>query len=350
MPLGCVLWAESYNDGFVRLVPDMLELQENITKIQSATAGLRRSLVHETVRAYFSALDLIGTPAAGDFEAAQARAHAVVKQELLSADAAALVNGGTRLSDDNLALLALTFDTIARPLRIPAPPATARAKGITLALAGAAGAVVGMAVLAPLLRLAYDMRDLGLALGGPVGAFAGVVVAQQLGRLRLLTGLLPSFFTRPTVLRGAARREHDRVVRAAVEQWVDWAVPMLVILCRQQAETQSPATDKDKALRRIGKLLYALQQAPAETLPVVADELIQEAKNSGFEGLEGPPVFLEGGRREPQTTVWKKDLQSQYETFGDIAEGDSVRIERPAVVFDGRVVQRGLVRKMRGKT
>jgi hypothetical protein len=328
----------------------MLELQENITEVQATTVALRRSLVNETTRAYFSTLDMVGAPTPGDFEAAQAQANAVLKQELLSPDAVALINSAKRLSDDGLALLALTFDTIARPLRIPAPVMTARAKGITLALAGAGGAALGMLAGAPLLRLAYDMRDLGLALGGPLGAFAGVLVVHQLARLRLLARILPWLFTRPNALRGPARAEHDRVVRAAVEQWVDWAVTMLTILCLHQSQTQGAATDKEKALRRIGKLVYALHQASAQALPVVADELIQEAKNSGFEGLEGPPAFQAAGPAEPEITTWKKDFQNRYETFGDIAEGDRVRIERPAVIFDGRVVQRGLVRKVRDRT
>ncbi len=328
----------------------MLELQENITKIQAATVALRRSLVNETTRAYFSTLDMVGAPTPADFEAAQARANAVLKQELLAADTIALINGGKRLSDDRLALLALTFDTIARPLRIPAPLVAARAKGITLALAGAGGAALGMLAGAPLMRLAYDMRDLGLAVGGPLGAFAVVLVVHQLARLRLLTRILPWLFTRPKALRGSARAEHDRVVRAAIEQWVDWGVPMLTILCLQQAQTQEAETDKEKALRRIGKLVYALHQASTQALPVVADELIQEAKNSGFAGLEGQPAFLTAESAEPEIIIWKKDFQNRYEAFGDVVEGDRVRIERPAVVFDGRVVQRGLVRKVRDRT
>jgi hypothetical protein len=328
----------------------MLDLQENIAKAQSATAALRHSLVNETTRAYFSTLDVVSAPTPSDFEGARARAHAVLKQQLLSPDAVAAINGGKRLGDDGLALLALTFDTITRPLRIPAPVVAARARSTTLALAAAGGAALGMLAGAPLLRLAYDMRDLGLAVGGPLGAFLGVLVVHQLARLRLLARILPWLFTRPKALRGPARAEQDRVVRAAVEQWVDWAVPMLTILCLHQSQTPGTETDTEKALRRIGKLVYALHQAPAPSLPVVADELIQEAKNSGFAGLEGPPAFLEAGLAPPEITTWKKEFQNRYETFGDIAEGDQVRIERPAVIFDGRVVQRGLVRKVRDRT
>lgn len=328
----------------------MLELQENIAKVQLATKGLRRDLVDEATREYFSTLDLIGSPAAGDFDAAEARAYAVLKQQLLSSDSAALINGGAKLDEDSVALLALGFDAIARPLRVPGPVTTAETKSITLALAGAGGAVGGMLLLAALMRLAFDMRDLGLVLGAPFGALLAVLLVYGLARVRFLARILPWLFVRPKTLRGTLRREHEKAVRSAVEQWVDWAVPMLAVLCLHRARAPETQTDRDKALRRIGKLIYALHQAPTQSLPVIAHELVQEAKNSGFEGLEGQPAFLDKGREEKQTILWKQDLQTRYETFGHVSEGDEVTIERPAVVFGGKIVQRGLVRKVRGRT
>lgn len=327
----------------------MLELQENITKVQSATKGLRRDLVDKATAEYFNTLDLVGSPSAGDFEAAEARAYVVLKQELLSPDSVTLINGGAKLDQDSLALLALGFDAITRPLRIPGPVTTAETKSVTLALAGAGGAVGGMLLLAALMRLAFDMRDLGLALGAPLGALLAVLLAYWLARRRFLTRILPWLFVRPQALRPAVRSAHNKAVRAIIEQWVEWAVSMLAVLCLHRAGPPESRTDRDKALRRIGKLVYALHQATTQSLPVVVHELIQEAKNSGFEGLEGQPAFLEERRAEEETMVWKQELQTRYETFGHIAEGDDVTIERPAVVFDGKIVQRGLVRKIRDR-
>jgi hypothetical protein len=327
----------------------MLELQEYIAKVQSATASLRRSLVDRAAREYFTTLDMIGSPSAGDFEAAQAGANAVLKQDLLSADSIALVNGGTRLDDDSVATIALGFDTIARPLRVPAPVAGAQARSFTLALVGAGGAVGGALLGAALMRLAYDMRDLGLAVGGPLGAFLAVLLVSRMARARFLTKVLPWLFVKPKALRGAIRSEHEKAVRVAIEQWLDWAIPMLAVLCLNKTGAPQAKTDKDKALRRLGKLIYLLHQAQAASLPVVAHELIQEAKNSGFEGLEGEPVFLEAGQDAKEILTWSPDLAGRYETFGHISEGDRVTIERPAVVFGGQIVQRGLVRKVRDK-
>lgn len=327
----------------------MLELQEYIAKVQSATAPLRRSLVDRAAREYLTSLDMIGSPAAGDFLAAEARANAVLKQELLSPDSVALANGGTRLDDDSVALTALGFETICRPLRVSSPVVGVQARSLTLALAGAGGAIGGMMLGAALLRLVYDMRDLGLAVGGPLGAFLAVLLMSRMARARLLTKVLPWLFVKPRALRGAARSEHERAVRVAIEQWLDWAIPMLAVLCLNRVGTPQTKTDKDKALRRLGKLIYLLHQAQAASLPVVAHELIQEAKNSGFEGLEGEPVFLEAGTGDKETLTWSPDLAGRYETFGHISEGDLVTVERPAVVFGGQIVQRGLVRKVRDK-
>ncbi len=151
----------------------MLELQDNIAKAQAATAGLRRKLVDSATREYFGVLDLVRSPAAGDFQAAEARANTILKQEILSADAVALIQGGTKLEESDLALVALSFEAIARPVRIPGPAASAEAKTLTLAVAAAAGAVGGMFAGAPLMRLAFQMQDLGLVLGAPLGALRG---------------------------------------------------------------------------------------------------------------------------------------------------------------------------------
>jgi hypothetical protein len=327
----------------------MLELQENIAKAQAATVGLHRDLIDKAAGEYFVALDSVSNPAAGDFQAAEARANVALKQDLLSDSAIALIGEGAKLDESTVARVALGFDAISRPLRIPEPVAMRETKTITLALAAAVGAVAGMLGLAPLMRLTLENRDLGLMLGGPLGAWLAVLVAQRLARIRLLTRILPWIFTRPKALRGAVRSEHEKAVRTCIEQYVDWAVPMLAVLCVYRSGVPQSGGDQDKALRKIGKLVYALHQASAESLPVVAHELIQEAKNSGFEGIEGLPEFLDNSHTEREIVTWKPDLQNRYEAFGHIAEGDRVTVERPAVVFGGKVVQRGLVRKVRDR-
>ena len=328
----------------------MLELQENIAKALSATVKVRHKVAEKAVREYFGALAPIRSPRAGDFEAAGARAYAVLKGQVLAAEFLGLVSGGAELDENDAALVALSFETIAQPVRIPGPPALKEPKTLTLALAGAGGAVGGMFALAAILRLTVDMRDLGLLVGAPVGALLAVLITSRLARIRFLSRILPWILVRPKAFRGAVRNAHEKTVRASLEQWVDWAVPMLAVLCLHRSGTVETQTDRDKALRKIGKLIYALHRADPEALPVVAHELIQEAKNSGFEGLEGLPAFLDKTHKETQVLTWRPDLQSKYETFGHSVEGDPVMVEREAVILGGRIVQRGLVRKVRNKT
>jgi hypothetical protein len=327
----------------------MLDLQEKVTQARSATVSLRREAGEKATSEYFAQLDSIPGRRAADFAAARARAGAAIKQSLLSNTAIASVAGEPSLDDKVVAQIVLTFDAISHTLTIPEPVAIQETKTIALALAAAAGAVGGMLGLAALLRITLDMRDLGMLLGGPIGAWLAVGITQRLGRLRLLRRIVPWIFTRPKALLGAAHSEYEKTVRVCVEQHVDGVVTVLAMLCACRSRPSEAGGDMAKAMKRIGRLISSLHQAAPESLAVVAEELIQEAKNSGFEGLEGPPRFAHPSAEPNETLIWKADLQNRYEAFGHIVEGDQVIVERPPVIFGGQVVQRGLVRKVRDR-
>ena len=77
----------SQTGAAVTLAPgrvSMLELQEEISKARTATASLRRGWVDRATREYFESLGLVRAPSADDFEAAQSRAGAFLKRELLA--------------------------------------------------------------------------------------------------------------------------------------------------------------------------------------------------------------------------------------------------------------------------
>lgn len=103
-----------------------------------------------------------------------------------------------------------------------------------------------------------------------------------------------------------------------------------------------PAENADQLLAELGRHLYTLHRTPAEGLDSAAADLIQDARNLGFEGLE-PGVV--GPLREFE---WAESLRDQYETFGRIEAGMTVLEERPPVVFRGRTLGPGRVRKSRG--
>ena len=185
-----------------------------------------------------------------------------------------------------------------------------------------------MFALAPLMRVALDMRDLGLVLGGPLGALLAVLIVQRLARIRLLARILPWFFVRRKPCAGPSAASTRRPCGCASSS--GWTGRCRCWRCCASTGpgAAEAGTDRDKALRKIGKLIYALHRTGPESLPVVAHELIQEAKNSGFEGLEGLPAFLDDTPAEKQVLTWKPDLQSKYEAFGHIVEGDQVVVER----------------------
>jgi hypothetical protein len=323
----------------------MLEVKERILEAHEGTEKSRRELAASATDEYFAALNAAGSVDPAQLNIARTAAQSLLKKQLLSPASISAVSGATVTDERSTAAIALTFDSVARPLQIPEPAVQAGPKTFTLALSATIGAILAMVILTPLFRLAFEMSNLGTVLGAPLGAFLAVLTVQKVGRSRLLLRLLRG--RRKTRY---DRRNHEQVVRTSIEQWLDSAVALLAMLCicKSQPEAAGPA-DKESAFRRIGGLIYALHHTGPESLPVAADELIQEARNCGFEGLEGSPTFLSAAKDQQSVIEWKNDLTARYEAFGEVAEGDKVRIERRPVVFDGNVMQRGLVRKLRDK-
>ncbi len=327
----------------------MLDLKEKILKACARTEKLRRDLLDIATKEYFETSGASGCPTAGDFDVAETRTRSLLKRELLSSTWLSAISDGSVIDDRSIATMALTFDSIASPLRIPKPSRHVEPKAYSVALSALAGAVVGMILLTPLFRLAFDMRDVGLVLGGPLGAFCMVLIVRRVSRSKFFLKLLWRVFGVAERLPGYERRNHEEVVRMSIEQWLNLIIPLLVVLCFYRSWSTDTSADEEIAFRRIGKLIYAMHSASSESLPVMADELIQEARNCGFEGLDGSPAFLSSVVGPKNVIVWTNDLQSKYETFGHVAEGDQVKIERQPVIFDGKVMERGLVRKLRDK-
>jgi hypothetical protein len=327
----------------------MIDLKQSILGAYAATAKLRSDLVKNGTKEYFAAMGA-GRPASADFDIAQTRLRSFLKRELLSPTWVSTVSDGTLSDDHSVATVALTFSAIETPLQILEPARNTKAKTGRIAAGAAVGSVAGMAILTPLFRLAFDMQDVGLVVGAPLGAMCAAVLVARLSRSRFLSKLLPRVFRATERPPGYDRKNHERFVRSSIEQWLTQSVALLTTLCYSRSPKTELAADRESAFHRIAKLIYSLHDASSESLSVVADELIREARNCGFEGLEGPPAFLSSTASEQTVLTWTEDLLSRYEPFGDVAEGDRVRVERRPLVFGGAVVERGLVRKLREKS
>jgi len=326
----------------------MLDVKEKILEAYTATEKLRHDLINSATDEYFVSLGAGNSPAKAELDIAQAAARSLLKKELLSPAWISLVSSGSVTDERSTASVALIFDSIARPLLIPEPARRSVPKPYRLAVSAMIGAILGMLILTPLFRLAFDMRDVGLALGGPAGALLAVLIVHRLSRSSILLKIFGRVFGMAQRADGYDRRSHERVVRMSIEQWLEMAVPLLAALCSWRTRSQDTPADKESAFRKIAGLIYALHRTAPESLSVAADELIQQARNCGFEGLEGAPAFSSAAG-EQSVIAWTSDLLTRYETFGHVAEGDKVKVERRPVVFDGEVMERGLVRKLRDK-
>ena len=327
----------------------MLDVKEKILEAYTATEKLRRDLISSATDQYFVSLDTGSSPAQAELDVARAAARSLLKKELLSPASISLVSGGSVTDERSTASVALIFDSITRELLIPEPARHSAPKAYRLAISAMIGAILGMVILTPLFRLAFDMGNVGLALGGPAGAPLAVLIVHRLSRSSILLKIFGRVFGMAQCAGGYDRRSHERVVRTSIEQWVEMAVPLLAGLCSWRTRSQDTPADKESAFSKIAGLIYALHRTAPESLSVAADELIQEARNCGFEGLEGGPAFSSAAAGEQSVIAWTSDLLARYETFGHVAEGDKVKVERRPVVFDGEVMERGLVRKLRDR-
>jgi hypothetical protein len=267
-----------------------------------------------------------------------------------------------------------------------------------LGYAAAVGAILGLVAYMALHRLLVGPVNfgLGIAVAGPAGAFGMVVAMGWLsrhGRMRRMLqgalgvasvaemwlavsgtvnplsgvwrrlsnrnprwGLVRRLLTYVAVillLQLSARRptyyreDHAEAVRQALDQWLAGAERLQVAMCIC-AESNPAGHRGNEELAILARHLYSIHASTMEELPISAAELLQEARNAGFERIEGEPAFLAEGPRDKVLT-WRKEMGDFYDRFGLIEPGQPVRVEREAVVQEGRVLRRGLVRKARGE-
>ncbi len=317
----------------------MKDLQDRIADLHQATRKGRQDLTRRAWEAYSQSLVQGGsTPIAA--KTATTVAQTLLKDRLLGEDWSKLLNPSDDSASPPAGTLALGFDAMMPPLDLPAPVTSKQPSLWSRALAALIGSIAGLLILTPVAKLALDMRDVGLFLGGPVGAMLGVLVSGRLGRLHRWLRAKPS--TAPYF----DRQGHEQLITTLIDQWLQLAVITLYLLTHQQKILQEGDTDQAQVFKRLSRRTYDLFHATAEQLPVAADELIQEARNSGFTGLDGNPTFW-GETNEREEITWKDSLSSHYEPFGHIEAGDLVRVERKPVMLGDQVVVRGLVRKVR---
>ena len=325
----------------------MLDLETKISETRHQTDRLRRELTREALSEYTKTLRAGGGTLAANVETAALRTRAVLKDKLFSPSWLTVISGEKVVEEPFSGRVALAFESVTLPIQIPIPAASDGPKVLSVASWACVGAVLGMMILTPLARLGLDMPDLGLVVGGPLGAFLFVLVYGRLAKIPFVRSMVRWLMGSTQRTYSYDFKSHERVVRSAIDQWLHSAIAMLVVVCSDRTLLSQGDVATEKVLGRLSGKIYALHHTPEKGLSVVADELILEARNCGFEGLDGTPNFMEDRSETREEILWRDALVSQYRTFGSIEAGDTAWVERKPVVLEGKVIELGLVRKVR---
>ena len=96
----------------------MLEIKETILEAYTGTKKLRSALATNATDEYFAALGAHSSPSQAQLDIARTAAQSLLKKELLSPTSISAVSGETVSDERSTATIALTFDSVAKPLRI----------------------------------------------------------------------------------------------------------------------------------------------------------------------------------------------------------------------------------------
>ena len=352
----------------------------------------RLRMVSEAASAFFGNLPVGEPPAEPAVRTASERVRLKLVDSLVSEDGLEQISAEVPNAAAQSALR-LSFENALAPLALPAPQLTPALEVSRVAVAAAVGALAGLVLLAPFSLLILGSRDAGILVGPPLGAFALTLTADWASRnkwlkavligalgvatigevWRLLSGGTPwrKLWRRLAEGRSAVKRiltyvgillillvskrrpvydrdEYERVIRTTVEHWLEGALILLSSLVHsRKLDNDNEHRLVEDLTRTLGVKLRELHATPPEALPVAADELLHEAASLGFGGIAGPPLFLSGAERAPQSDlVWSVELSDRYDRFGHIEPGDEVTVEREPVLFRDRVKEKGLVRKV----
>lgn len=235
--------------------------------------------------------------------------------------------------------------------------ATGMDPGTSLFLSCLLGAVLFVFFLNSLTASPFLRRGLLVATG--IGTMAQLL-ALAVNPFRSLPGLrLPNqrwkrflfYLLLPLLYFMSAPREevHQEEVQAGVERtlflWTYCSWHLLQLALQEQKEKKPPSSYEEE-MQTLLPSLYQLYHTPGEELETGVLEIFQVLRSFGYEELTVEGAFLEKNKK-PLSLVWREDLQEKYHVFGQIQEGEQVRIEKPVITKGGEVLVKGLVRRVK---
>ncbi len=372
----------------------MLTMNEIPTVALQAHKDFPLGVIDRAVLAFMANLGESRCPSREELQSAMIAARGKLRDGLFNPGTIQKLIGGDAPDNNRLAEIELSFNLRVPPLLSPPLPAYSELPPMQLALAALLGAVLGMLIGSPVGIYLLAMRDVGLLIGAPLGAFATTWATDQASRNKWLSRMLITALGVATVaelwaflsvspwnvirqrlsgrnsntfariamylllivLLVCARRRatYDRAileqsVRQTIDDWLHGALVVLAVQAECSADRAPGGRSEVKAMSELGKRIMGLHAASANDLPGLADDVIDAARDAGFEGLQGPANFRQtSDRRESQVLEWAESMRERYNVFGHVEPGDAVRIEQEPVVFSGEVREKGLVRKQRG--
>lgn len=357
-------------------------------------------LVEKSTLIYLEKLPDRRLPRTEELRAAHAEVERITRDEIRNPRRFSEITEIQDISLESMPLLMADFrDWMeAHPIVLPEPLVLPELDGLRVSVAAIIGALLGGFTFTPFFNLLMDMPQLGWVVGAPVGAgglvyilwrasdseafrktlqislgvatFAEVLLAINGalgfgGLWRALRGAsgkaIPGFIKRIGIylaailfLKLGVRRPvyrksaYKHIVATYLNMW--WRSTLLFFrLKRLEQDSDRPGHPSESEWQTtISGYLHQLQRTKSADLPSVAAELLQKARHLGLEGLERQPAFLDEDHIELTELAWQKTLADRYHTLGEIEDGEKVFVEREAIIQNGAVLKKGLVRRSRG--
>lgn len=366
-----------------------------------AAKDVWQTLQDRTVARFISHLPPKTLPDDAQVRTAVNETEALLMDELCSAKQLSEFWERADIEERQIAYARLEFSTWKNehPLLLPAPTFTERMNGAKLAIAVMLGTLAGAMLLSGAFNFLSDDPQTGQMLGGIIGSGAMVMVlwyasenknvrrylaaalgvataaevAIMFGKLSGLgmlwsalrprfigTGILVGlrrffayagivFLLRMSVRKPVFNRlEYEKNLRICIALWLDNARQFIASLkTASQKSGEKQALPEPVIAKKLGGYLHKLHQSQPAELATAASEMLLAARNIGFSGLDGDPAFISGKQATPQEFVWEEDMAEQFNTLGAIDAGDAVFVESLPVIQNGKVIEKGNVRKLR---
>jgi hypothetical protein len=374
----------------------MVEVKEKNRSSKDQFSLLRKNTIHKATSVFIGDLDQKKYPDESSLDQAKFKAENTLRDELLNDVAIDLVTQaitekeGSQINISKDMLKALIHSWfLENNFNIPSPTKCSLPINWRIALSASVGTVLGAYLLSLLLSLILTKEDafkFGILAGGAIGAFLIVLFSFYISRNRKIkNGLLVTlgFVTVADIIvlfrssgglgglwrkiRGKQNKKglasflkrlmayililfililpkrkisydlnsYEDIVRNSINLYFDKAFIAIQLLVYQN---QSKKISKENDYVELIDFLFTMKDVPVDELPDVKKELLSIENKIGIEGLDPNREVL-------KNFSWSEDLEERYKKFGLIENDDEVFVEKEAIVVNGEVLKKGLVRK-----